>query len=632
MGAIFGVIGSGPETDLRAMGDRLAHRGPHVSLMPLGRAGALGTVCRDPVAATATRGPLTIVCDATLYNGSDLMARLAAHQLEPETASPAAVLLALYEAFGLEAIELVDGDFACVIVDEARDELVLARDFFGCRPLYFTRLPGPRLAFASEYKALLALPDVVPEVDRDMVQYLQCAKRVPVGRTLLANIAEAMPGRAVRLTTAGVEVQAHACPPLQVDARIHEEPAAVEVIRRQLTEAVRRRSADLDRIGLALSGGIDSIAVAFLLRQLHPDKEIHTFTAGWGSDDPEIQIAAKAAARIGSHHHEVTTSTELLRSERLRDLVWHMEEPFSRSESLQLLELGRAASEHVPVLFCAHGADSLFAGMPRYMVFYFMQLVPMLRGGLQDLYNLSQYSLPPRTLIGSVLNRLHYRGKVPPAPEIPGARWPEPPAPPAVGLELINLKMAAGFQLGVCTDIHKYERTLAAFGVEYRSPFYDLELVRSAYTITDRLKIRNRVEKYILRSALSTIVDDEFCHLAKFPQRMKYDLAFADALDAVAASTLSEEAVRGRGLFEPEGIRRLFRSRADRPYAPEAAMRLWTAVLTELWAQQFVDGRSAIGRKCQDDVWAEARPGAPRTSRTGARSGGAPAAARVRPS
>ncbi len=504
------------------------------------------------------------------------------------------MLLALHQGFGLEGIELIDGDFAYVIVDHDSKEVVLARDFFGCRPLYYVMLPGGGLAFASEYKALLALPEVEPEIDRDMVQYLQCAKHLPVGRTLFTGIAEATPGAALRMTSTGGITARHECPPLTLDVRVTAEEEAVDLVRRTLVEAVRRRSTDIDQIGLALSGGIDSIALAYLLRQLHPDKEIHTFTAGAGPDDPEIVTARKVAAKIGATHHDVLTPPELLDS-GLRDLVWHLEDPYARSEAMQLLQLGRFARHRVDVLLTAQGSDLLFAGSPKSLVFYLMRLLPPCRSGLHQLYDLTQLSLPPHGVVGKLLDRLYARGKVPSVPSVPGAHLPARTVLPPMQPEFVNANLLAEFQLSP-----KFERTFAASGLEHRSPFLDVDLARAAFSITDALKIRRRINKYVLRKALATIVDDEFCGLAKFPQRMRYDLAFAETLDRIAAEPLSDANVRRRGLFEPASIRALFVRPPGQPYSAEAAMRIWTALLTEYWAELFVDDRAGLRAADQD--------------------------------
>jgi asparagine synthetase B (glutamine-hydrolysing) len=205
--------------------------------------------------------------------------------------------------------------------------------------------------------------------------------------------------------------------------------------------------------------------------------------------------------------------------------------------------------------------------------------------------------------VGKLFDWLYLKGKVPPVPKVIGARLPERTILPPIHAEFVNRNMVDEFHLS-----QKFERTFAASGLEHCSPFCDLALARAAFTITDKLKIRFHVSKYVLRRALATIVDDEFRQLPKFPQRMRYDVAFAETLDEVAREALSDASVQRRNLFEPHSIRRLFRSRRERPYSAEAAMRLWTAVLTEIWAQLFLDQRGAATAAPSDPSNAAERP------------------------
>jgi hypothetical protein len=189
-----------------------------------------------------------------------------------------------------------------------------------------------------------------------------------------------------------------------------------------------------------------------------------------------------------------------------------------------------------------------------------------------------------------LLEYLQYRGKLPGVPLICGARLPEPTAFPERGRELINRAACRSLQNGVCQDVHKIERGFSAFGLEYRLPFYDLNLVRAAYTITDRLKVTARSQKYIFRKAMEHTVPQAFWRVPKFPQRMRYDLEFSDNLDQVGRTLLLQNGgACDRGLYDNATLRGLFRRSSGIPYRDEAAMRIWTASLTELWFRMFVD-------------------------------------------
>jgi asparagine synthase (glutamine-hydrolysing) len=590
MSAIFAAVGAVTDAEVSQIQRLLAHRGPEAVVVRHGDRLVLGAIAREPGGCVADSGDHSVVCDATLYNRTELLGRLRDAGCEVEADSSAEIVLGMYRTFGAASLEEIDGDFAFVLVDRATGEVLVGRDYFGCRPLYYTRTPSGTVAFATEYKGLLALKEVQPRPDRDMVQYLQHAKRLPVGRTLLSGIHAAQIGGLARMGDDGRAEFVHRFAPLEVRISVRSEPQAVQLIREKLTEAIRRRSADADPIGLALSGGIDSISLAFLFRKVHPDRTIHTFTAGHGPDDPEIVTAAKVAERIGSIHHEVLTPPDLVKR-RFREMVWHLEDPFARSEALQLHEVGRAARRHVDVLFSGQGSDGLFAGAPKYQLLWLMRWLPPLRGGLTEFYHLTQIGVKPAGVVGRAMEWAYFRGKIPPVPRVLGCDSPPRAGPLApIGPEFVNRNMAKGFQEGVCRSMQKFERGFGAFGLDYRSPFYDLDLVRSAYSITDALKIRRGQVKYVFRRTLADLVPDEFRQLAKFPQRMRYDAVFADALDEVADEVLGAEAVSRRGLFEGDSIARLRRRTPGHAYAGEAAMRLWTAVATEVWARQFVDG------------------------------------------
>jgi asparagine synthetase B (glutamine-hydrolysing) len=251
---------------------------------------------------------------------------------------------------------------------------------------------------------------------------------------------------------------------------------------------------------------------------------------------------------------------------------------------------GSAAPQgQVDAVISGDGADALFGGMPRHKLLRLMERLPPLRRSLHEFYDLTQLGLPPMDLLARMAGYAFQRGRVPAVPRVLGARMPDRSELPPLSAEYVNINCARIYpRLGERRG-YKHDRGYGAWGLQARSPFQDIEFARVAFTITDRLKIRWAMDKYVWRKALATIVPEQFRRAPKFPQRMRYDLEFAEALDALAISALSDEAVRRRGLFEPEGIRRLFRPRQDQPYSAEAAMRLWTALLTEFWAQQFLD-------------------------------------------
>ena len=574
MGAVFGVFGAGARADMEAMAARLMHRGRGVAIERVGGAGWLGAVADEPGSRVVVAGEDGMAAHASVFDSGDALARLAT---------------ALHE--GAAGVEAVDGYFAFARIDAGTNRLTLARDYFGAFPMFCARTAAGAMVFASEYKALLALPGVGAEADPAMVGFLQHAKRLPVGRTLVRGVWSAMPGSVVTYDGGGGVCEEHRFAPIEPTGAVTDVEEACELIRGGMERAAHRRAGGDEAIGLALSGGIDSIAMAFLFRRVWPERRILTFTAGTHEGDHEIVTARRVAGAIGSEHHEVITAPGMIAGELPR-FVWHMEDPYSRSEAFQLYEVGRAAGgAGLRVLHHAQGADGLFAGMPKYGLLDLMRRYPFARQALQEFYTFTQRGLEPRRVLAKLGVWAKYRGSVPPVPGVIGSVAPDPVAFSKAGPQFINRHIAAGFQEGVCQDLYKFERPFAAFGVEHRTINHDMAYVRAAFTIDDRLKIRGGQQKWIFRKAMEPWVPAEFREIPKFPQRIEANLELAAALDGLADKVLSPEDVRARGMFEPGAIERLRRTDTSRAYSHEGGMRLWTAIATELWARAFVDLR-----------------------------------------
>lgn len=603
MSGMFGLIGRAPPEALAAMARRLAHRGSITEIREVAPDVHLGCVssCIENRLLEHPGGAL--VADATLYDAADLCTTLSLD--EPEEYGK--LIFTAYQRLGADGLALVNGEFAVAFWDDRARELILARDFVGARPLYYAQLPSGGVAFASEYKALLALEEVSSEPDRDMLQWLQHTKHLPSGRTLLQAVRVVPPGAALRFDRTGAPGWTTPMPPLGLAIKRMSIGEAALVVREALLRATASRVAGKRAVGVALSGGIDSIGVACAIRALRSDAAIHTFTVGSGNDDPEIERANLVAQKIGATQHDViVTPAEILA--HLPQVVWSMEAPIARSDTVQLYALGQKAGGMVDRLLTGAAADGLFAGMPRHKLLCLIRRLPILRESLVEFYDLTQAGRPPATMLGRLMDRIYFRGQVPPVPAIAGSRVRPPPAAlPEFDDEFLNRVLCAGFQEAVASWMPKMERTLGAAGVNFTSPFLDPRMIRVAFEVPSVLKVRYGREKYVLRQAIRPLVPDEVVNAPKFPMRMKHDGAFSDALDALADRILSKDRVEARGFMQFAAVQRLRQRRPDRPYSLEGAMRLWTALLTEIWAHQFLDLRGAAPAGLDDltpDTWA----------------------------
>jgi asparagine synthase (glutamine-hydrolysing) len=587
--ALYGLAGRGGDLSLlRRMGERLTHRGAHAREWSPAPGVFLGQ--RGPAAAAGSEAG-RLAADATLYNAAELAGRLNGSAPPPGNRGPAALLERAFAAWGTGCFALLDGDFTAAVWDERGGRLVLARDPLGVRSLYTWE--GPDLfAFASEYKAILALPCFAPVPDREALQHLQRSKYLPPGRTLLAGVRPLAAGR-------WVEVRDGRLAGEQAFWRIAVEPSSLGIeaaergLRERFLAAVDRRTERCGTLGAELSGGVDSAAVVAAMRQVRPDAAIKTFTVGDGPDDPEVLGARFAADALGTDHHEVFAEPECL-AEALPAVIWHLEDPIGRTETVLYYQMMRAASRHVDVVLGGYASDGLFAGMPKHKLVRLRQLSPLGARALEDFYHYTQWSQPPGSALGRALRRAWYGGGELPAPSILGAPPAAAPPPlPGRGRGALNQVLLEGMMEGVPAFMPKVEKPHAAHGVELRTPFADPELIRFSFGLPEGLKIHGLRDKYVLRRALKPLLPAAVARRPKFPQAMGYGPRLSEALDDLAGRLLAPDSIRARGFFDPEEIAALRRRRPGKPYTPNRAMRLWTVLATELWARLFLDRRGA---------------------------------------
>lgn len=241
------------------------------------------------------------------------------------------------------------GSFALAFHDDRDDSVLLATDRHGYRPLYVVQLPG-RIAFASEYKALLALADCPAEVDRDVLQTYLLTLHCPSDRALLRGVHRLCSARGARLTASGIE-------PLNywVRRRGHSTlgfDAAARELRRRLENAVRDMTAGHGHAGLTLSGGLDSTALLGLVRHVRPGLSVSTHTIGHGPHDPEIVGAQEAAEHFRTDHHPVYFDSARIEA-LLPSLVWSSEDLMGREETLLQQVITRDLSRHTRLFIAA---------------------------------------------------------------------------------------------------------------------------------------------------------------------------------------------------------------------------------------------------------------------------------------
>lgn len=587
MGAVYGILGDSEADEVRAIGERLAHRGEHVAEWALTPTLRLGMRSRGGSLDRLAGGP--IVFDGALDNRAELSKPGAAHHAA--LASPvedALLVLRLFQESGVDAFRQLAGLYAFAVWQPSSRRLLLGRDIIGYAPLYFT-LDGSRFIFASEYKALLAVDSVPARPNRDAIQVIQSTKWIKPGATCLAGVHPVAPGTWLEVDVDRLHTARFWNIPIKV---LHEDESRhTSALRTSFLETLRRQVDPYQKIGISLSGGLDSAVMAAGVRAVAGDREVHTFSAGYGPDDRELVNAAQVAKELGTHHHPMVLDPETL-PVLLPWMVWHLEEPIGREDIAYLFIAALEAARHVELIVTGFGFDGLFAGLPRHRLVDLGMRLPMLRRPLEEFYDFTFRSVEPKSFPGRMLRSAYFRGKDFPAPKVIGAApLPEFTGFPRGGDQPLSNFLRRGFLVQPYQS--PVERLYAGAGVSLNAHHTDPSFLAAAFSIPDQLKIHGRTQKYILRKACAGLLPESVLSFGKSFNRLKHDLQLSAVLDRLADQLLSPAAVAERGLFEPSYVSGVRRGHAGKPYSQERAYRLWSLLLTEMWSQLYLDGRGA---------------------------------------
>ena len=299
-----------------------------------------------------------------IYNHPQLQARLRHRDHMLRTGSDTEVLVHLYEDFGEELVHALDGMFAFAIWDAARRRLVLARDRFGEKPLFYRDHAG-RLAFASELTALTAAGGA-GELDPESVDaYLQLGY-VPGPRSILPDVMQLPPGHLLVWEPGGeTRVSRYWSPPTYAGAPPEPRAHVVAELSELLERSTRSRMISDVPLGVFLSGGLDSTLIAALAERVAPGR-VQTFTVGYDKGGvSEVTPARRVATALGTHHHEfVLTARDVPR--QLELLAASLDQPIADQALVAMYALAQFARQRVTVAVGGEGADELFFGYPRY--------------------------------------------------------------------------------------------------------------------------------------------------------------------------------------------------------------------------------------------------------------------------
>ena len=606
---------------LQRMNDRITHRGPDdQGVFVQGPAGLAMRRLKIIDLATGHQpmageeGRVWVVFNGEIYNYRELREALAVRGHVFTTRSDTEVIVHGYEEHGVASLGDLEGMFAVAIWDAPARTLLLARDRLGIKPLYYAILPD-QIVFASELKALLEHPAIERTLDLTALSRYLAHEYVPAPHSILRAVRKLPAAHWLTYTDGRVKLEPYWDVHFQRDAGIDETEAA-EALRAALDRSVKQHLVSDVPLGVFLSGGIDSSAVAAFAVRHFPGR-LKTFSVGF--EDPSFDETAHArriARALDTDHQE-----EILDPRAALDLVGRLpellDEPLGDASFLPTYLLSRFTRRSATVALSGDGGDELFAGYPTYQAHRLARIFELVPGVVRrqlirpaverlpvSLDNLSFDFRLKRFVEGmefaSVDRHAAWLGSFTPDDQrglfTPDAlaRMEAPPsydafheilshAPSASYLErMLYLDLKGYLGEGVLT---KVDRASMACSLEVRVPLLDRQVVELAASLPIGLKLRRFTTKYILKRALSGVLPPDILERPKMGFGIPLGRWFRGELAPMLREACAPDTIRRAGLFQPDAVGRLLDEHAAG--RRDHRKKLYTLLAFQLWAARY---------------------------------------------
>ena len=616
-----------------AMRDTLVHRGPDEAgltgdghaLLAHRRLGIVDLASGQQPLSNEDGG-VWVSFNGEIYNHADVRRQLEPHGHVYRTRSDTETIVHAYEQWGDECIHRFRGMFAFALWDAPKRRLLLVRDRLGIKPLYWAQ-SGDTLLFASEIKALLASGLIEPVANEPALPEVLSTRYIAGTDTLFRGVHKLLPGHLLVFEHGDVRIRQYWDVPTGRPEGRHDDSSSADLqvrsdvvaeFRALLEESIRLRLMSDVPLGMFLSGGIDSSAVAALMARMI-DRPLKTFSVAFEERAcNELEYAREVARAIGAEAHEVVIDDRDFFG-ALPKLVWHEDEPIAHPSSVPLYFVSELARRHVTVVLTGEGSDELLAGYGKYPRIAWnwragtiyermvprtarriiadgvVPLVPGRFGRYARRSFLSMDRTPQSMFLDNfaaiplgdqrqlLAERLRSAANSHDAYAVSMAHFDRPDARST----LLDRLLYADIKTYLVELLMKQDQMSMATSIESRVPFLDHKLVEFAASLPDEWKLAGWTTKRVLREAMRGVLPPSILNRPK----MGFPVPFASWVrgpwNDVARDVLLDRRTRLRGILDPAAVDRLLRDHAAG--RSEGGDRLWTLMNLELWYRTFID-------------------------------------------
>lgn len=567
-------------------------------------------------------GTLWITYNGEIYNFGEIREELLRCGHTFASQSDTEVILHGYEQYGVEILKKLNGMFAFGLWDDRKRQLLLARDRYGKKPLYY-HCSQTGLIFASELKSLLRHPEVEREVDPQSLSRYLLHEYVPVPHCMIRGVAKMPPGH-YGIWTADSPVSIRPYWQIRFDGdgeeTLPDQPELERRLMEHLKRSVERRLVSDVPLGVFLSGGIDSSSIVALMAELMPADRIKTFSIGFQEASFDESLYAKEVARLfGTDHHEkIFTPAAML--ETLPEVWDFLDEPLADASILPTYLLAKFTREHVTVALGGDGGDEIFAGYDPFVAHRVAGLyeaipAPVRAGFLEPLFR----ALPVSTKNMSFDFRIkQFLKGLPHPPAVRNQVWLgafdieeqkrlfTPDYLPSLagcdpyaeiqdscrGMDFRDdldriIYLYSRYYLG--EDIlTKVDRASMAASLEVRAPYLDVKFAEYVNRLPSRFKLRGLTRKYLLKRSLESRLPKEILYRKKKGFGIPLAKWLKGELKPILLDVFSPARIRREGLFDAGAVENLLRDHFSG--RKDNRKPLWTLLVFEMWRERFING------------------------------------------
>ena len=611
---------------LKAMGDAIYHRGPdaggeyiddqvglahrRLSIIDLSDAGSQPMYSADQ--------QLVIVFNGEIYNFPELRDELSKDGVVFQSHTDTEVILALYQKMGVSCLEKLNGMFAFALWDKQKQQLFVARDRMGKKPLYYFNKDG-EFAFASEIKALLVLPDIPKEIRIDAVYDFFAYQYIPDPKSIFKDIHKLPPGHYLTINENGLRMEQYWDVSFSHTSDQEESEASAELLE-LVKDCTKRRMISDVPLGAFLSGGIDSSAIVAIMAMQDNDSPVKTCTIGF--DDKkynETEFAQIVADKYKTDHHEYTVHQNV--KDNLEKIARYFDEPFADPSLVPTYFVSELARKLVKVAVAGDGGDEIFAGYEKYYIDsienrlrskfprwvrkkifpFFANILAISNWSLFRKGKSLLTSLSHEPAMGFYLSNAQIEDRIWDSlvkPEIKLKLDGYHPSELTVDLyekadgpdhlsRILYTDMKTYLPGGILV---KVDRMSMANSLEVRAPLLDKDIVEFSARLPSRLKFNNGEKKFILKQTFKKFLPADILYRKKMGFSVPLASWLRGELKLITEDYLFSKSSGIQQFFNMDTVKMYWQQHQDNK--ADHSTILWSMLMFQIWWYQYMDEKN----------------------------------------